>query len=453
MKNSLLNKVFYACVALALTTLVSGLSIYTIAQKTTTSLSKQKTQLESKKKHLAQEIAKANKELSSTTDKQKKTVQYINQLSTKIQFREELVETYKSEVQVIESEMEVQKARKLDLQNLEESLLEQYARMVYFAYKNRNSDDKFLYVLAADDMNQAFARARYFNQLAGFRRVQLAQIKETKENLEKVIAVLDSNRIAKSNVLKLEEEEKIKLEQEKLEQQKVAQQLKGKEAEIKKKIAQKEVERKNLESKIQDIVRKLIEEERKKAEAEAKKKAAAAAAANKSTSTTSSSSGTKTSTSTTSSGSKVNVDAVTPETKLKSASFEGNKGSMPWPVEKGAITGKYGVQPHAYLKGVTVKNDGVDISAPAGSTARAIYDGDVSGVFAVDGYGKVVIIQHGVYYTVYSNLSEVSVSKGNKVKIKQSLGKIMTGESGKAVMNFQIRKGSETLNPASWLAY
>ena len=451
MKNALQNKVFYACVAIVLTAVVSSMSIYTIAQKTTTSLSKQKTQLESKKKHLAQEIAKANKELSSTTDKQKKTVQYINQLSTKIQFREELVETYKNEVQVIESEMALQKARKLDLQNLEESLLEQYARMVYFAYKNRNSDDKFLYVLAADDMNQAFARARYFNQLAGFRRVQLAQIKETKENLEKVILVLDSNRVAKSTVLKLEVDEKTKLEQEKQEQQKVAQQLKGKEAEIKKKIAKNEVERKNLESKIQDIVRKLIEEERKKAEAEAKKKAAAAAAANKNANTSTSTTGTKTST--TSTTSKVNVEAVTPETKLKSASFEGNKGSMPWPVEKGAITGRYGVQPHAYLKGVTVKNDGVDISAPAGSTARAIYDGDVSGVFAVDGYGKVVILQHGVYYTVYSNLSEVNVSKGNKVKIKQNLGKIMTGETGKAVMNFQIRKGSETLNPASWLAY
>lgn len=453
MKNALGNKVFYACVALAITTVVSSLSIYTIAQKATTSLSKQKTQLESKKKHLAQEIAKANKELSSTTDKQKKTVQYINQLSTKIQFREELVETYKGEVEIIQSEMEVQKARKLDLQNLEKSLLEQYGRMVYFAYKNRNSDDKFLYVLAADDMNQAFSRARYFNQLAGFRRVQLAQIKETQQNLENLISVLDSNRLAKSTVLKLEEEEKIKLEQEKIEQQKVAQQLKGKEAEIKKKIAQKERERKNLESKIQDIVRKLIEEERKKAEAEAKKKAAAAAAAaNKSTGTTTSSTTAKPSSTTTTSP-KANVDVVTPETKLKSASFEGNKGSMPWPVEKGSITGRYGVQPHAYLKGVTVKNDGVDISAPAGSNARAIYDGEVSGVFAVDGYGKVVIIQHGVYYTVYSNLSEVSVSKGTKVKIKQSLGKIMTGESGKSVMNFQIRKGSETLNPSSWLAY
>jgi len=144
---------------------------------------------------------------------------------------------------------------------------------------------------------------------------------------------------------------------------------------------------------------------------------------------------------------------VTPETRMKSASFEGNKGNMPWPVEKGAITGRFGVQPHPYLKNVTVKNDGVDITAPAGSPARAIFDGEVSGIFAVDGYGKVVILRHGEYYTVYSNLSEVNVKKDTKVSAKQKIGSIMTAENGKSVINFQIRKGSATLNPSLWLAY
>lgn len=449
MKKTYLDSIKQASLFLVVTVLVSAMSIYSIAQKGTSNLSKEKKQLESKKKHLSSEIAKANKELSTTTSKQKKTVQYINQLSTKIQFREELVETYKGEMKVIETEMDLQKGRKKELQELEKSLLEQYANMVYFAYKNRNSDDHFLYVLAAENMNQAFARAKYFNQLAGFRRVQLAQINETKVNLERVITVLDSNRVAKNRVLKQEESEKTKLETEKVEQQAVAKQLKGKESEIKKKIAQKEGERVKLESKIQEIVRKLIEEERKRAEAAAKKKAADAAAAAKKASTGTSTTTNKPATVT----APKNVDTVTPETRLKSASFEGNKGSMPWPVEKGSITGRYGVQPHPYLKNVTVKNDGVDISAPSGSNARVIYEGEVSGVFAVDGYGKVVIIKHGLYYTVYSNLSEVNVSKGSQVKIKQTLGKIMTGESGKATMNFQIRKGSETLNPATWLAY
>lgn len=462
MKSELKYIGILASVAMAGTLIVSTSSIVSMAQKANTSLSKQKTQLENKKKHLSQEIANANKELTQTSSKQKKTVQYIGQLSNKISFREELVETYKDEVKNIESEMEIQKLRKSELIQLENKLRDEYAKMVFFAYKNRNTDDKLLYVLASENMNQAFARARFFNQLAGFRRVQLAQLSETKINLDGVITVLDSNRIAKNTVLKLEESEKQKLQVEKEEQQKLAQQLKGKEAEIRNKIKKNEKERIQLESKIQELVRKIIEEERKKAEAAAlaaKKKAeadAAKKAASAGTSTASTSSSAKPSTTSTttkpaSTGSNVNV--VTPETRLKSASFEGNKGAMPWPVEKGAITGKYGVQAHPYLSGVTIKNDGVDISSPSGSTARVIYDGEVSGIFAVDGYGKVVIIKHGEYYSVYSNLSDVVVSKGAQLKMKQKIGSISTSENGKAVMNFQIRKGSQTLNPASWLAY
>ncbi|MGQ3015393.1 MAG: murein hydrolase activator EnvC family protein [Flavobacteriales bacterium] len=433
-----------------------GLSFWAligVAQKSTSSLKKEKTSLESKKKYLAKEIEKAAKELNSTAQKQKKTLKYIDQLSTKIQFREELVETYRGEVSILEQEISGNLKRKKTLEEQEAELMKLYGRMVYFAYKNRNSDDKFLYVLASDDMNEAFSRASYFKRLASFRRAQLEQIKSTQLAISTVIQTLDSNKQQKVNVLQAEEQQKTKLENEKQDQQKLAQQLKGKESEIRKKISRKETERQQLENKIQDIVRKLIEEERKKAEAAAKKKAAAAA---KPAASGSSSAGTGSKPAASSSSSKPAAEVnmtVTPETRMKSASFEGNRGNMPWPVEKGAITGRFGVQPHPYLKNVTVKNDGVDITAPAGASARAIFDGEVSGIFAVDGYGKVVILRHGEYYTVYSNLSEVSVKKDTKVSAKQKIGAIMTAENGKSVINFQIRKGSVTLNPSLWLAY
>ncbi|MBL0912307.1 MAG: peptidoglycan DD-metalloendopeptidase family protein [Bacteroidia bacterium] len=433
---------------------LSFLALIGVAQKSTSSLKKEKTSLESKKKYLAKEIEKAGKELNATAQKQKKTLKYIDQLSTKIQFREELVETYRSEVSILEQEISGNMKRKKTLEEQEAELMKLYGRMVYFAYKNRNSDDKFLYVLASDDMNEAFSRASYFKRLASFRRAQLAQIKGTQLALSTVIHTLDSNKQQKVNVLQAEEQQKTKLENEKQDQQKLAQQLKGKESEIRKKISRKETERQQLENKIQDIVRKLIEEERKKAEAAAKKKAAAAAAKPAGTGSSSSGTGSKPAASSSSSKPAAEVNmTVTPETRMKSASFEGNKGNMPWPVEKGAITGRFGVQPHPYLKNVTVKNDGVDITAPAGASARAIFDGEVSGIFAVDGYGKVVILRHGEYYTVYSNLSEVNVKKDTKVSAKQKIGAIMTAENGKSVINFQIRKGSVTLNPSLWLAY
>jgi len=423
-------------------------ALLAVAQKSTGSLKKEKSNLESKKKYLVREIEKAGKELNATAQKQKKTLKYIDQLSAKIQFREELVETYRGEVSMLEQEITGNVQRRKTLENQESELRSMYGRMVYFAYKNRNSDDKFLYVLAADNMNEAFARASYFKRLASFRRAQLQQIKDTRNAIAQVIATLDSSKQQKVTVLQAEEQQKNRLEGEKTDQQKLAQQLKGKEAEIRKKISRKETERQQLENKIQDIVRKLIEEERKKAEAEAKRKAAAAAKTN----IAGSSSKPAASGSTASKPAEVSM-SVTPETRMKSASFEGNKGNMPWPVEKGAITGRFGVQPHPYLKNVTVKNDGVDITAPAGSAARAIFSGEVSGVFAVDGYGKVVILRHGEYYTVYSNLSDVNVSKGASVNAKEKVGTIMTAENGKSVINFQIRKGSTTLNPSLWLAY
>jgi septal ring factor EnvC (AmiA/AmiB activator) len=143
---------------------------------------------------------------------------------------------------------------------------------------------------------------------------------------------------------------------------------------------------------------------------------------------------------------------VTPETKELSDQFEGNKGRLPWPVEKGTISGGFGITAHPYLKGVTIKNDGVDISTSQGAEVRAVFKGKVSGVFAVQGYGKVIILRHGEYLTVYSNLAEVAVSKDASVSLKQKLGRVETSDNGKTFINFQIRKGSLTLNPQSWLA-
>lgn len=145
---------------------------------------------------------------------------------------------------------------------------------------------------------------------------------------------------------------------------------------------------------------------------------------------------------------------MTPEEKLASANFEQNKRRLPWPVERGVITDHFGVHEHPVLKNIQVKNNGIDISTSEGAKARAVFAGEVSRVFMVSGGNWAVIIRHGKYLTVYSNLVNVQVKPGDKVAIKQTIGTVGTDSSDedKTVLKFQIRKETATMNPEEWIA-
>jgi septal ring factor EnvC (AmiA/AmiB activator) len=145
---------------------------------------------------------------------------------------------------------------------------------------------------------------------------------------------------------------------------------------------------------------------------------------------------------------------LTPEEMLLADIFSKNKEKLPWPTQRGIITGEFGEQPHPFLKGVKVRNDGVDIATTEGAIVRCVYDGTVSRIFAIPGAHKTVIIRHGNFLTVYSNLKDVTVNQGDKVKTKQTIGVIYTNVEGenKSVLQFQIWKENTKLNPREWLA-
>lgn len=145
---------------------------------------------------------------------------------------------------------------------------------------------------------------------------------------------------------------------------------------------------------------------------------------------------------------------MTPEEKLIASVFSKNKNRLPWPTERGVITGKFGEQPHPVLKGIKIRNDGVDISTNEGATVRSIYEGTVTSIVSIAGAHKTVLIKHGNYYTVYSNLKDVFVGKGDKVQTKQKIGIVYTDndKDHKTVLQFQIWKDFEKLNPVEWLA-
>ena len=144
---------------------------------------------------------------------------------------------------------------------------------------------------------------------------------------------------------------------------------------------------------------------------------------------------------------------LTPEEKVVSDNFTNNKGKLPWPVERGAITGYFGEHPHPVLDGIKVKNNGIDISTTAGSSARAVLSGTVSSVVTITNNNMAVIIRHGEFFTVYSNLESVQVNKNQSVSTKQSIGIVYTNaDEGKTELHFEVWQGKVICNPAEWLA-
>lgn len=415
----------------------------------------EKSKLEQQKKRLVNDIAATGKLLKETEKKHDAALHRAGLLNTKIQQRNALIATYATEVELLDTRITENRREINKLESNLEALKDSYKKMLFYAYKNRESADQLLYILAAENMNTAFRRFNYFKQVSEFRKLKSEKIRHVREGISQATLQLETDRNEKNSLLSAETNQRQQLESEKKEQEILATQLKGKEAELRKKIEKNERERVNLEARIKKIIDAEIEAERKRAEEKARKEAERKAAAAKSTAkpASSGSSGSSGSSSTAKPpAEKPVVMTVTPETRAISNSFEGNRGALPWPVEKGAISSNFGTHAHPVLKNVTVKNDGIDISAPSGSDARAVYGGTVSGVFPVEGYGNVIIIRHGEYLTVYSNLSEVYVLRDQKVKAKDRLGKIETNDTGKSVMNFQIRKGSAILNPSGWLA-
>jgi septal ring factor EnvC (AmiA/AmiB activator) len=286
-----------------------------------------------------------------------------------------------------------------------------------------------MFVFAAQNFNQAYKRLKYLQQFSEYRQRQAKYIEEAQRKLELKRQELEVNKKEKNGLLIEEQVEKVILGKEKSEQEKMAKQLSAKESTLRKQLQAKQAQSRKLDNQIQAIIKKEIEAARKKAEAEAKAKGQTV-------------SGDKNSSS--------NL-TLTPEAKALSNQFNANRGKLPWPVEKGTIMEYFGTHEHPQLKGVMIQNNGIDIKTSTGASARAIFNGTVSGVIQIPGGLNAVLVRHGEYTTVYSNLKSVNVKMGQNVSTKQSIGTVAT-EDNIASMELQIWKGINKLNPTEWLA-
>jgi septal ring factor EnvC (AmiA/AmiB activator) len=378
-----------------------------------------KEKLLDKKKQIESEINFYKQLLKDTKKSKEASLSQLNLIKSQINKREELIAEINYEVRKLDNEIEKNNII-VEKQNQNLNILkDEYARMIYYSYfKNRNSTGRIMLIFSSKDFNQAFQRLKYFQEFNEYRTKQFELINSTTTILnQKIIELLDQKK-SKAELLESNEQEKGKLDSEKSDKDKILKQLKSKESEIAKNLKQKQNEARKLQAKIESVINDEI------------KKSAVKTNVKVTNSTTIKS-------------------VLTTEEKTLSDNFANNKGRLPWPLESGVVVGSYGEHPHPDLPGIKIKNNGIDIATKS-TEAKAIFNGIVSGVVTITNSNKAVIIRHGDYFTVYTNLETIYVGKNDKVVTRQNIGKIYSGE-GKTELHFEIWQGKILVNPLEWL--
>ena len=408
---------------------------------------KSKAKLEKQIANLEQEIATANKLLKETSKNKQATLNQVNLLDKKIKQREELVKAYNEQIAVLDDEINKGQSNIKALNGDLKNLRKEYAQMIVFANKNRSHYDKLVFLFSADDFNQAFRRLRYIRQFSDARKTKMDQIASTERRISGEAEASRKAREQQAALLQGEKEQKAALQGEKEDLNTQVKQLKKQEGNLQQDIKNKQKQAQKLQKAIDDIIAEEIRKanERAKKEAEAKAKAEAEAKKKKGNANA------NTKPNVPASGNK-NM-ALTPAEMTLSGNFANNKGRLPWPVEKGVVSSSFGKHASVVSDKVVVTNNGIDIAVSENSQARAVFDGMVVSVNKLTASNTVIIIRHGDYFTVYSNIEEAAVKRGDNVKTKQNLGKIHTNKiEGKTELHFELLKEKDRLNPESWLA-
>lgn len=391
-------------------------------------------ELEQRKAKIQQEIQEKQKMLDEVKGKEKSVVKLLSLQKEKIGLKEKLINTTTKQTKLLSNDMYINQVQINKLKKDLAILKEDYAEMIVKSYKSRSQQSRVMFLLSSESFLQAYKRLQYMKQYSSYRRMQGEEIKDKSEKLADYNLKLSGQKTEKEKLLAEQEKQRADLEKEKQEQERIANSLKKDKKQIASEIKKKQQETKKIDAQIQKIIRDAIAEANRKA-------AAAKVKANPKTTTVAETKRIEEST-------KI---VLTPEGQLISNNFKANKGRLPWPVEKGVITLGYGDQPHPVYKTLIIHNSGIEITTEAGANARAVFGGEVTKVVLTSPLNKMVFIQHGDYFTIYQNLSSVSVNVGDKVSTKQSIGKIRTNSEGKTILKFLISQNTTSANPTSWL--
>ena len=365
----------------------------------------ERDKLEKQKAEILRKIKENEKILNQTTEKRSTSLGRLKALNNQISSRASLIKAINSEVDLLDAEIaenqSIVNAMERDLQ----ALKKEYGQMIYATQKTSSGFNQLTFLFSSSTFNQLFMRMRYIRQYGDARKKQVRQIEIVQQNLNEQIAEVARQKEQKQALLNDELSENQKLQGLQLEQKKLIAQLEQQENRIKKELEKQRESERELTSRIEDII-------------EAERRAAALA----------------------------NVDM-----KALSTAFEQQRGKLPWPVDEGFVSSKYGLHAHPTLKRVEINNKGIDIQTSSNATVKAVFPGKVIGVMSIPGQGITVILQHGDYFTSYSKLKAVTVKKDQQVQAGDVLGQVLTNNENVSEMKFRINATNGTVNPETWL--
>lgn len=387
--------------------------------------SAQKSKLQNQYNQLLGEIKNIENLLKKTKSEKEQSLSQLMSITQKIAARQSLINNIKSQVKYLQNSIDENKKIVDTMQKDLEELKKSYSDMVYNSYRKIHTKNQLNFIFSADNFNQALQRYSYLKTYSKYRQNQAELIKKSIADIQVKIDLLELEKKEKQALLDEEVEQNNLLLSEKAEKDSLLKKLQSDEAELMKQAKEKNAAAQKLNNEIQKIIEEEIRLAKEKAAKDAKAKGAAAP--------------------------KADAIALTPEEKLISTDFANNKGKLPWPVAKGHIIERFGEHAHPTLKDVKINNNGIDIRTETESDVRSIFDGTVVSTFYMPTTQNSVIIKHGEYYTVYSNLKSVNVKANDKVSTKQNIGKAYSG-SGITKVHLEVWKGTVKTNPELWIS-
>ncbi len=408
------------------------------------SFAQDKEKMERERQEIQQEIKELQASLGKVKGQKKESLAKLAMLQRKLELQDRLIGNINKEIKIINNDIYSSSLELTRLNRQLDTLKAEYAKNVVYAYQNKSSYDFINFIFSASSFNDALKRTAYLKSYRSYRQQQVASIVQTQEKIGMHKKQMLGKQSQKKSVLENQQQQLAALADQKKEKDAVVAKLKSQERNLSKEVASKKKRDKVLRGQIAAIVRREIEKARKEEEARlaAERKKENSAAKNNNSTTT-----------------------VAPKTKapkkqesfltlnegqrVLAQSFERNKGSLPWPVDNGVVSIPFGT---SKVDGLSMDNPAITIATPsAGTTVKSVFDGEVSAV-SNTGDGMMVMIKHGKYFTVYTNLSSASVGKGDNVRTGQPIGRAAAAEDGSGgEIDFYLMIESRNVNPVGWL--
>lgn len=379
--------------------------------------SEQQKQLEEQRLRLKKEIKQINSLLFTNTKTRKNALTEVEDLQVKLNVRTELIKITNQQANLLTRRIKLNQRSISDQQNDLEQLKAEYAKIIQKSYASKSLLNRLMFLFSSESFLQAYKRIQYLKQYARYRRKQGKAITEKTNLLKQLNETLKEEKATKLALIEENRAVQEQLGKERKQQEALIKTLKRKERTLAAQISKKERERKVIDREINRLIREAIAASNRVAGKSGKK-----------------------------------TFELTPEAKLIATNFQANKGRLPWPLEKGVVIQGFGRQRHPVVKTTTIQSNGVILATEPSAQVRSVFEGEVMSVIVIKGSNPSVLIRHGNFITLYTNLAKLYVKKGEKVKAKQAIGEVFTNrQTGKTQLQFGIFNNVKALNPKDWV--